>query len=553
MCTPPRMAPGRCPVCGMELVAATSGNLESDGRSVQIDAVARRIANISTVAVKAEPLRRKIRAVGQLRYNEGTLKTIAAYVDGRLDRLYADYTGVVVKQGDHLALVYAPQLYSAQVELLVAGRARQQDRSVALVAGSVSGPNLYESARQRLMEFGMTRAQIEELEKTGEANSRMHLSAPISGTVIEKLAVEGQYLKTGQAIYRLADLSTVWLMLEMFPEDAAAVRYGQIVEAEVDSLPGQKVTGRVAFVDPEVDPQTRTVGVRVVVANEDGKWRVGDYAKATVTVRLDRLGRPQAEVFDPELADKWISPRHPHVIESAPGKCRLCGVDLVPATRFGYARQPVTEDQALIVPRSAVLMAGKHSVLYVETEPGRFEIRRVVLGPYSEDGIAILKGVEEGEQVAVSGNFLIDSQMQLAGNPSLIDPTKIQDPNETEEIPSAEVREALSALTEEDRALAIRQKICPVSGMPLGSMGPPPKVDVGGTAVLICCEGCRAVLLADPDKYLAKLATSSGEDSARTEGPASDSQRSHSPTMEGPADDSKNTKEPIVEATEVDP
>jgi hypothetical protein len=197
-------------------------------------------------------------------------------------------------------------------------------------------------------------------------------------------------------------------------------------------------------------------------------------------------------------------------------------------------------------------MAGKHSVLYVETEPGRFEIRRVVLGPSSEDDIAILQGVEEGEQVAVSGNFLIDSQMQLAGNPSLIDPTKIRDPNETEKNPTAKIQEALSVLTEEDRALAVRQKICPVSGMPLGSMGPPPKVDVDGRAVLICCEGCRAVLLAEPEKYLAKLRTNAGEDSASEDVPSSDSRRRDSPTTEVPADGSQKEQEPTAEATEVD-
>lgn len=503
MCTPPQSEPGRCPVCAMELVPATSGGGDSDSRSIQIDPAARRVANIRTVAVKSMPMTRTIRAIGELSYDEGTLKTISAYVDGRLDRLYADYTGVVVTKGDHLALVYSPKLYSGQVELLLAKKAREESRNSTLARVAQSNRDLYESARQRLIEQGMTEAQVDLLERAGEANSRMHLCAPISGTVIEKFAVEGQYVKEGQAIYKLADLSTVWLMLELFPEDAATIRYGQKVEATVQSLPGRQFTGRVAFIDPNVDPKTRTVGVRVVIPNEDGLLRVGDYAKATIQIPLGGSGDQQGGVYDPELAGKWISPRHPHVVESSRGNCPICGVALVPAAEFGFTAAPTVGGEALVVPRDAVLMAGNNSVLYVETEPGRFEIRRVVLGPSCGEEIVILSGVDKGEQVATRGNFLIDSQMQLAGNPSLIDPTKAEP--KMDEAMTEEMIAALSKLSPEDRALAENQRICPVTKMPLGSMGAPPKVDVNGQTVFICCQGCEGRLLEDPQTYLANL------------------------------------------------
>ncbi|MCH7689256.1 MAG: efflux RND transporter periplasmic adaptor subunit, partial [Planctomycetes bacterium] len=389
-----------------------------------------------------------------------------------------DSTRVVVEKGDHLALVYSPRLYSGQVELLLAKQAREDSRSTTFTRVIGSNRDLYQSSKQRLIELGMTAPQIEQLERTGEANSRVHLCAPISGTVIEKFAVEGQYVKEGQAIYKLADLSTVWLMLELFPEDAATIRYGQKVEAVVQSLPGRKFTGRVAFIDPSVDPKTRTVGVRVVIPNGDGLLRVGDYAKATLDVPVTGSIDQQGTVYDPELANKWISPRHPHVVESSAGKCRICGVDLVPAARFGFTAEASANGEALVVPRDAVLMAGSNSVLYVETEPGRFEIRRVVLGPSCGDQIVILSGVKQGEQVATRGNFLIDSQMQLAGNPSLIDPTKAE-PKRDEAMP-AEVIAALSKLSTQDRGLAESQRICPVTMMLLGSMGTPKKVDVNG-------------------------------------------------------------------------
>ncbi len=503
MCTPPQSEPGRCPVCAMELVPAASGGGQSDSRSVQLDPVARRIANIHTAAAKRLPLERTIHAVGELSYDEGSLKTLSAYVDGRLEKLYADYTGVVVKKGDHLALVYSPRLYSAQVEYLLSKKANGKSQSSTLQRVVETSSNLYQSAKQRLIELGMTEPQILLLEEQGEANSRMHLCAPISGTVIEKLAIEGQYVKEGQVIYQLADLSTVWLMLELFPEDAATIHYAQKVDAEVQSMPGKTISGRVAFIDPTVDAMKRTVGVRVAVPNPDGLLRVGDYAKATIRAPLAVSERGAWQIYDPELAGKWISPRHPHIVSSSPGQCPVSGIDLVPAADFGFTDEPVAMDHCLVVPRSAVLMNGGHSVLYVETEPGRFEIRHVTVGMVNADQVAVLDGIEEGDHVATSGNFLIDSQMQLAGNPSLIDPTKaLHDVVDTQ---TAEIEAALAMLSTTDRKLAEDQRVCPVTMYPLGSMGVPPKVDVDGQAVFLCCEGCREPLLEESAKYLAML------------------------------------------------
>ena len=451
MCVPPQPEPGRCSDCNMKLELAT-GRL--------IDPVARRLANIHTVAVTSAPTSRTLKAIGEIHYDESSLKTISAYVDGRLERLYADYTGVIVNKGDGLALVYSPRLYSSQVELLLAKKSRDANRAATLARGIGSDRNLYESARQRLIELGMTAQQIEQLQRTGKANSRMVLVAPMSGTVIEKFAIEGQYVKEGQAIYRLADLSTVWLMLKLFPEDAATIRYGQRVEATVQSLPGQKFSGRIAFIDPNVDPKTRTVGVRVVIPNDDNLLRVGDYAKAAIEI-------------------------------------------------------PFSAGDALAVPRNAVLMAADNSVLYVETEPGLFEIRRVVLGQSSGDQIVILSGVKKGEMVATRGNFLIDSQMQIAGCPSLIDPTKAL--RKMGKTASTEMIAAFSKLSPEDQARARGQRLCPVTMKPLGSMGTPERIDVNGTPIFICCGGCRKNLLDDPKKYLARLAAAGGSNN-RAEG-----------------------------------
>ncbi|HMP78587.1 MAG TPA: efflux RND transporter periplasmic adaptor subunit [Pirellulaceae bacterium] len=399
MCVAPTAQPGRCPVCDMELVEAATG-------PAFIDPATRRILNIQTAAVVEREVTRSIRSVGELSFDESKLRTLSAYVDGRVEELYANYTGVQVNQGVRLALIYSPRLYQSQVELLLARRS-ERDRRGADAADAILGDS-YRSAHRRLIELGMTSDQIESLELAGQANSRLHLVAPISGTVIEKLAVEGQYIKEGEPIYRLADLSTVWLVLRLFPEDAALVSVGQGVTAEVQSLPGRTFEGQVEFVFPQVDPVTRTVAVRVAIPNQQGMLRVGDYARATIDVPLTAADQPLGPV--------------------------------------------------LVVPRDAVLMAGDHSVVYVEIEPGRFDLRRVKMGPISGREVVIVEGLHKGEQVATRGNFLIDSQMQLAGNPSLIDPSRAAESSAADEWPP-HVLAALESLSSDDRELVSRQRL----------------------------------------------------------------------------------------------
>jgi Cu(I)/Ag(I) efflux system membrane fusion protein len=414
MCTPPQGEPGRCPVCAMELVEATSGGGGGSDIAVAIDPAARRILGIQTAKAQSDSVQRTIRTVGRIEYDQERVATIAAYIDGRIEELFAEYVGIEVAKGDELAILYSPELYSAQVEYL------SSLRTPALNALAGSGARLSKGANEKLRELGMTEQQIESLRTSGEAKKRLRITSPISGTVITKYKVEGDYVETGQPVYRVVDLSTVWLMLDLYPDDAAAVRFGQQVEAEVQSLPGEVFTGRVAFVNPLVDEETRTVEVRIEMTNFDGRLKPGDYA--TAEIRVPAI--PRDKVYDPALAGKWISPMHPQIVRDGPGQCPVCGMDLIPTSELGYTDEPLPELNVVTVPRSAVLMAGDNSVVYVETKPGVFEIRRVTVGPLTATDAVILQGLEADETVAIEGNFLIDSQMQLAGNPSLIDPSR---------------------------------------------------------------------------------------------------------------------------------
>lgn len=412
--------PGTCSICGMKLVPAAASGADLDDLAVRVEPAQRRLANIQTDFVRKEPLSATIQTVGAIAIDESRMATIPSYIDGRIERLFADYTGVDVAEKDHLAVIYSPELYSAQVEYIESRRSLEKMTAGVLAVVKNAQTKLVASSRQRLVELGMTDDQITELEISDQPQSRLTIFSPIGGTVIEKLAVEGKYVKAGEPIYRIADLSTVWLMLELYPEDAARIRFGQRVEAEMQSLPGQSFQGRVAFIDPTVDPVKRSVGVRVEFLNDGRSLRPGDYAQARIFLAIGEQG----EVYDSELAGRWISPMHPQIIRDEPGPCPVCGMDLVPTSKYGYSEQPVQQPESLFVPRSALLMAGSNSVVYVETQPGRFEIRPVVLGPILRERVVILNGLSEGDNVATAGNFLIDSQMQLAGKPSLIDPTK---------------------------------------------------------------------------------------------------------------------------------
>lgn len=414
--------PGRCPICGMELVLAEhehEASQSEDDQSISITPATRRLAGIKTGEVKATALNKVIKAVGTLTFDESKLATIPAYIDGRIEELYADYTGVAVQKGDSLAVLYSPSLFSAQVEYLQSRKTLSRMSGGGISSVQETQSELMENSRTKLLELGMSENQVAQIGKSGKAKSRLEIFSPIAGTVIEKPASRGQYLKAGQTIFKIADLTTVWLMIDVFPEDASKIHYGQKVEAKVRSVPGKTFTGRVAFVSPVVNPLTRTIGVRVEIVNEKGQLRPGDYAEAEMTVSLAADGG-SSKIYDPELVGKYISPMHPQNISDKPGKCPVCGMDLVPSEKFGFSETP-TEEKVIAVPRDAVLQVGKTSVVFVENTKGTFSLREVQTGPSAGNSIVIVSGLEESETIAVDGVFLLDSQMQLSGKTSLID------------------------------------------------------------------------------------------------------------------------------------
>ncbi|QDV05182.1 Cation efflux system protein CusB precursor [Planctomycetes bacterium Poly30] len=434
---------GPCPICEMDLVPMVAGG-DDDPRVLQMTESAKALAGIRTVAVRRKNVTRPVRMSGKVDFDETAVRTISAWVAGRVERLFVDYTGVRVNEGDHLVSLYSPALLSAQEELIGA-KARvdsAETESSEFLAESTRAS--YRSAREKLGLWGLTKAQIDVIEASGKASDEITLTSPTTGVVTKKLVEEGAYVSTGTEIYQIADLGQLWLRLDAYEQDLAWLRYGQPVLVEVEALPGETLEGRISFIDPFIDETTRTAKVRVNIDNSGGRLKPGMFIRAVANSRIGAKGR----VLDPYLAGKWVSPMHPEIVKDGPGVCDVCGMDLVPAEELGLVEGVESgTEKPLVIPTSAALVTGRRAVVYVEV-PGRedptYEGREVVLGPRAGDEYLVLEGLEENERVVMQGAFRLDSAMQIRAKPSMM-----SEPGDRRELKGPEVdlfRESLDGL-----------------------------------------------------------------------------------------------------------
>jgi Cu(I)/Ag(I) efflux system membrane fusion protein len=413
-----RDGPGECPICGMELVPVAPS---ADGmRTVSISPNARKLLEIETTPVARRYATAELRLVGKVEYDETSLAHITAWVSGRLDRLYVDYVGIEVKKGDHLVYIYSEELYAAQEELIQAIKYRR-DRS-AKATTLVRPIDLVASAREKLRLLGLTADQIQEIEQRGSADDHITIYSPMGGIVVKKFRQQGDRVRTGDRIYTVADLKRVWVKLDAYESDLQWLRYGQKVAFTTEAYPGETFTGRIAFIDPVMDKDTRTVKVRVNVPNTDGRLKPEMFVRATVRSQVAAGGR----VLDAALAGKWISPMHPEIVKDEPGDCDICGMPLVRAETLGYVTAaPNDESKPLVIPVSAALVTGKRAIVYVEdptADQPTFEGREIVLGPRAGAYYLVRHGLREGELVVTHGNFKLDSALQISAKPSMMTP-----------------------------------------------------------------------------------------------------------------------------------
>ncbi len=348
--------PGKCPICQMELVPVqpATGGL----RTLTIDPVAKQLMQVESMPVERKYVSTEIRMVGKVDYDETQLAHITAWVSGRLDRLYVDYTGVQVKQGDHMVYIYSEELYSIQEELL---RAIRFDRENPRQRSG--GLDLAEAAREKLRLLGLTEQQIQQIEQRQKAEYHVTIYSPIGGIVIEKLKQIGDRVRLGDRIYTVADLSQVWVHLDAYESDLPWIRYGQEVTITTEANPGEKFNGRISFIQPVLNDKTRTVKVRVNVPNVEGKLKPDMFVHALARPRVAAGGR----VMDPNLAGKWISPMHPEIVKDEPGTCDVCGMPLVRAESLNFVSAETDSQQPpLVIPYLAALVTGTRAIVYVQ-------------------------------------------------------------------------------------------------------------------------------------------------------------------------------------------
>jgi Cu(I)/Ag(I) efflux system membrane fusion protein len=403
-----------CPICAMDLVPLPSVGLEGK-RELRMSPAAVKLAEIVTAPVERRSVSKGISLVGKVDYDETRLASITAWISGRIDRLYVDYTGIPVQKGDHLVFLYSPELLTAQEELI---RSLQHLQSMNATESSHLARETVEASREKLRLWGLTPVQIQEIEKQKKPSDHLTIYSPIGGIVVQKHSVQGMYVETGTLIYSIADLSEVWVKLDAYESDIAWIRYGQNVEFTTEAYPGEPFLGRVSFIDPMVKEETRTIKVRVNVANPEEKLKPGMFVRAVIQVPLGKAGDVKAL----EFLGQWVCPMHPEQIHSQALDCLRCGMPLVEAEKQYKVTQNFKEDP-LVIPASAPLITGKRAVVFVQVphqkEP-TFECRQIVLGTRAGEFYLVRAGLQEGEQVVVEGNFKIDSSLQIMTKPSMM-------------------------------------------------------------------------------------------------------------------------------------
>lgn len=415
-----RDGPGKCPICGMALVPMP-GNLSVGGapRQLAVSEAAAALMDIATSLVERRIVEAEIRMVGKIDYDETRVKDITAWVPGRIDRLYVDFKGTRVSKGDHMVYLYSKELLEDQRSLIAAKEAaRSIDANSTSFADRFKLANA-EAVRTRLRLRGISDEQIAEMEKGDKPLDHVTIFAPMGGIVIDKHRTEGSWVDTGAPIFTIADLSQLWVKLDAYESDMMWIRYGQIVEFTTEAYPSEVFKGKISFIEPTLDPKTRTVKLRVNVDNAEGKLKPGMFVRAVVRAKVAQSGT----VMDPEMAGKWICPMHPSVIKSEFGTCEKCGMDLVTTESLGYVKVDTPNEAPLVIPASAPLITGKRAVVYVrlaDAEKPTFEGREILLGPRAGDYYIVKSGLTEGETVVTNGSFKIDSALQIQAKPSMM-------------------------------------------------------------------------------------------------------------------------------------
>jgi len=346
-----------------ELKGLTMESIQKEGKvqeiapgTVQISPERQQLIGVRLGTVEKRALQKVIRTVGRIDYDEKRIGIVSPKIGGWIEELFVDFTGRFVRKGEPLLTIYSPELVSTQEEYLLALKAKQDWSKSPFSEVGEGGNLLAESARRRLKLWDISDAQIKALEEGREPQKTLTLYSPFTGHVLEKMVNKGQFVDAGMALFKIADLSVVWLIADIYESELSAIRVGQPAAIQMSYYPGETFTGKAIYIFPYMDAQTRTAKVRYEFANPHGKLKPEMFANVEITVRL---------------GDK------------------------------------------LAVPEGAVIDTGVRKVVVVDRGSGYFEPREVRLGSKAGDVFEVLDGLKAGERVVTSANFLIDSESKL--------------------------------------------------------------------------------------------------------------------------------------------
>lgn len=342
---------------GMDLVPVYEGQVSS-GSSIQIDPVTVQNMGVRTTAVQRLDFQRTLRTVGKIDFNEENIYVVSSKISGWIEKLNVDYTGQEVRKGQTLLEVYSPELVTTQQEYLLALKNRDMVGQSGIASVRESAESLVNASRQRLTYWDIPNADIRRLEESGQVRKTLRLVSPADGVVIHKNALTGMHIKEGANLYRIADLSTVWLNASIYDNEASWIREGLDAELELAYAPGKTLHGRVAYIYPYLSEKARDIKVRFEFPNSNLRLKPGMY-----------------------------------------GNVRI--------------KTPPIHD-ALVVPTEAVIRSGQRNLVFIARGDGRFEPREVTIGEESEDGhIRIVSGLIGNEDVVISAQFMLDSESRL--------------------------------------------------------------------------------------------------------------------------------------------
>jgi Cu(I)/Ag(I) efflux system membrane fusion protein len=352
----------KCPICGMPLSKRTKGAAVELPEGVlsrtQISPYRIHLAGVQTTEIVRRPLTRDLRVVGFVSIDESRLSRLVVRVSGYVEKLYVNQSFTLVEQGQPLAEIYSPQLYSAAEELQIAKRS--------------GNAQLVELTRKKLALLGIADEEIDGMLKSGQAQARLVIRAPRGGHIFRKNVVEGDRVEAGQMLFEVADLSAIWIEGDVYEKDAVSVQSGEAVEASVDGLPGRVFSGHVALIHPHFETATRTLRIRCEIDNPNHELLPGMFATL-------KLKQPIAQ----------IEP---------------------------FRSRDDSHDGVLAVPEISVIDTGERKIVYVQRQPDTFEGVQVTLGPKAEGFYAVIEGLTAGDRVATAGAFLVDAETRL--NPS---------------------------------------------------------------------------------------------------------------------------------------